>query len=122
MAWTTITYPEIDMVRTGEQLRYLMDANGCDVKELQEILQLSCPQPIYRWLKGQILPSVNHLLVLSRMFNVHIEDLLVEKKSAAAAVGDGPGYMRLRVYYHRIMKMIRSRKSIRESMDERNFA
>ena len=41
---------------------------------------LSCPQPIYRWFKGQILPSVNHLFVLSKLLNVHMEELLVEKK------------------------------------------
>ena len=50
------------------------------MKDIQRILQLSCPQPIYRWFKGQILPSVDHLYVLSRVLNCHMEELLAEKR------------------------------------------
>lgn len=104
-----MSYPEIDMNRTGEHIRYLMSVHGYDVKDIQEILQLSCPQPIYRWLKGQILPSVNHLLVLSRLFRVHMEELLIERSAAEIPI-DRNGYMRLGVYYHRIMKITVGRK------------
>ena len=40
-------------------------------------LHLSYPQSIYRWFKGIILPSVDHLYVLSRLLKIHMEDLLV---------------------------------------------
>lgn len=46
------------------------------VKYMQ-MLHLSCPQPIYRWFKGSILPSVDHLFYLSRILHCHMEDLLV---------------------------------------------
>jgi len=46
------------------------------VKDIQEYLKLACPQSIYRWYKGQILPSVDNLLMLSRLLGVHMEDLL----------------------------------------------
>ena len=36
---------------------------------------------IYRWYKGKILPSVDHLLMLSELLNVHMEDLLVKKNA-----------------------------------------
>ena len=36
--------------------------------------------PIYRWYKGLILPSVDNLFMLSRLLNVHMEELLVEKQ------------------------------------------
>lgn len=73
-------YPIIDMVQTGLQLRKYMDSAGMSVKDIQESLHLSCPQPIYRWIKGRILPSVDHLLMLSELFGVHMEDLLVKKQ------------------------------------------
>lgn len=38
---------------------------------------LLCPQPIYRWFKGIVLPSVDHLYALSRLLQVHMEELLV---------------------------------------------
>lgn len=74
-----MTYPNIDMKKTGERLKEYMECVGVSVKELQEMLHLSCPQPIYRWIKGKVLPSVDHLLVLSELFGVHMEELLVKK-------------------------------------------
>lgn len=50
------------------------------IKDIQEYLHLSCPQPVYRWIKGKILPSVDHLLMLSELFGVHMEKLLVKKE------------------------------------------
>ena len=70
-------YPNIDMPRTGALLKKKVEEAGYTVKELQEKLMLSCPQPIYRWFKGKVLPSINHLYVLSQLLHVHMEDLLV---------------------------------------------
>lgn len=74
------SYPNIDMHQTGIQLKLYMDRAGLSVKDIQKYLYLSCPQPIYRWIQGKILPSVDHLLMLSELFGVHMEDLLVKKQ------------------------------------------
>lgn len=68
----------IDIGRTGEQIHNVMIEHGCTVKQLQEKLRLSCPQPVYRWIHGYTLPSVDHLYRMSRIFQVHMEELLVE--------------------------------------------
>lgn len=47
------------------------------MKYIQEYLNLSCPQPIYRWFKGQNLPTVEKLYALSILLGVHMEELLV---------------------------------------------
>lgn len=65
------------MIRTGIKLKMMLKASGYDVKFVQEYLHLSCPQSIYRWFKGKVLPSVEHLCALSRLLNVHMEELLV---------------------------------------------
>lgn len=65
-------YEHIDMKKTGILLKYRIEKAGYTVKDIQKILQLSCPQPIYRWFKGMILPSVDHLYVLSRLLKVHV--------------------------------------------------
>ena len=70
----------IDMVKTGQKIREYMCKKGMTVKNLQDYLGFSCPQSIYRWFKGLILPSVDNLYRLSRLFNVHMEDLLVVKE------------------------------------------
>ena len=40
-------YPNIDMQRTGALLKKKVVEAGYKLKELQEKLGLSCPQPIY---------------------------------------------------------------------------
>lgn len=69
----------IDLVKTGELLKQKIKVAGYSVKEIQNMLGLSCPQPIYRWFKGQILPTVEHLHRLSKILNVHMEELLATK-------------------------------------------
>lgn len=70
-------YQPVDQVKTGLKLKMLLKAAGYDVKYIQEYLHLSCPQSIYRWFNGKVLPSVEHLCALSKLLNVHMEDLLV---------------------------------------------
>ena len=67
----------INMMETGKRLKKLAQRNGYSVKDIQQYLGLSCPQPVYRWYKGIILPSVDNLLRLSELYHVHMEELLV---------------------------------------------
>ncbi len=98
------TYPDIDMERTGQRLQQCVHRAGYAVKDIQEYLHLSCPQPVYRWFKGTILPSVNHLFMLSRLLGMHMEDLLVQRMSGdmfALEQGDlqcGGRWRRMRGY------------------------
>lgn len=68
------------MIETGKRLKKLAQRNGYSVKEIQQYLGLSCPQPVYRWYKGIILPSVDNLLRLSELYQVHMEELLVKTR------------------------------------------
>lgn len=67
----------IDQQRTGHKLKIMFKLAGYDVKYIQEYLNLSCPQPIYRWFKGQNLPTVEKLYSLSMLLGIHMEELLV---------------------------------------------
>ncbi len=71
----------IDMIKTGQNIKTLIYTSGYTVKDIQEYLNLNCPQSIYRWFKGLILPSVAHLYALSRLLNVHMEELIVMQDS-----------------------------------------
>ena len=82
-----ITYPNIDLQRTGQKMKNMLESAGYTPQMLQNYLHLSCVQPIYRWYKGLILPSVDHLFMLSELLNVHMEDFLV-KKNAVPIVCD----------------------------------
>ena len=72
----------IDPVRTGRNLKTQAQKHGYTVRDIQACLGLSCPQPVYRWYKGDILPTVDHLLTLSRLFHTHMEDLLINENAS----------------------------------------
>ena len=58
-------YSNIDMQRTGRKLKQMIESAGYTPRMIQDFLHLSCVQPIYRWYKGLVLPSVAHLFMLS---------------------------------------------------------
>ena len=101
-------FQSIDQVKTGIKLKMMLKAAGYDVRDIQEYLHLSCPQSIYRWFKGKILPSVEHLCALSRLLNVHMEDLLVLQGQSAennvVEVTDDARIRRLLLYMKCIQK------------------
>ena len=104
------TYPNIDLIQTGLRIKLYMDRTGMSVKDIQEYLYLSCPQPIYRWIRGKILPSVDHLLMLSELFGVHMEELLVKKQRSPkidyCIYNDMEFQKRIIVYYKELARSV----------------
>lgn len=104
------TYPNIDMKKTGKRIRYFIENAGYNPRKIQEYLHLSCVQPIYRWYKGQILPSVDHLFMLSELLGVHMEDLLEKKNDLRIASSDmnyaKKSLKRFETYARRLSKQI----------------
>lgn len=72
--------PIIDMQETGKNITRLRKRNNFTVRELQAVFGFSTPQAIYKWQNGSTLPMVDNLLVLSILFHVQIEDILVVKE------------------------------------------
>ena len=101
------TYPNIDLQRTGQKMKRMLESAGYTPRMLQEYLHLSCVQPIFRWYKGMILPSVDHLLMLSELLGIHMEDFLV-KRNVVPVIYDIEHYYsrtmqkRLMTYYNKI--------------------
>ena len=72
-----LTTPIIDMVKTGQNIIKLRQDNGLSVKELQEIFGFATPQAIYKWQQGLSVPSIDNLIVLAQIFQVHMDDIIV---------------------------------------------
>ena len=105
------TYPNIDMQQTGKKIKRMMESAGYTPRMLQEYLHLSCVQPIYRWYKGLILPSVDHLFMLSELLDVHMEEFLVKKSKELSINGvewnyPQNGQVRLVQYYNKIRQTV----------------
>lgn len=70
-------FPMIDMAKTGQNIIKLWKQNDLSVKELQIIFGFETPQAIYKWQHGTALPSIDNLVILSVIFKVTIEEILV---------------------------------------------
>lgn len=70
-------FPTIDMVKTGENIMQLRIQNGFSVKDLQDVFGFATPQAIYKWQHGTAMPTIDNLVVLAALFQVHIDDILV---------------------------------------------
>lgn len=71
------SFPSIDMKATGQNIKELRINRGYTVKDLQAYLGLEL-QAIYKWQRGENLPSTDHLFALAKLFDVAIEDILIQ--------------------------------------------
>lgn len=70
-------YPVIDMKATGQNIRHLREQKGVSVRELSRFLGLPDVQAIYKWQRGESLPSTDNLVALSRFLDTPIDQILV---------------------------------------------
>lgn len=70
-------YLSIQQKETGENIRRLLKSNGYTVKDVQEVMGFENPQAVYKWLSGKSLPNLENLLILSKLLNISIENILV---------------------------------------------
>ncbi len=73
--------PVIDLIATGARIRGLRDKNHLTNADLQRIFGFQTPQAIFKWLRGDNLPTVDNLVILADAFNVGIEDILVIRRT-----------------------------------------
>ena len=70
-------YLSIQQKETGENIRRLLKSNGYTVKDIQGAMGFENPQAVYKWLSGKSLPNLENLLILSKLLNISIENILV---------------------------------------------
>ncbi len=72
-----IPIPTVDPIRTGANIIRLRKAAGLTVHDLQMAFGFNSPQAIYKWQTGTALPTVDNLIGLAALLNVHIDDILI---------------------------------------------
>ena len=69
--------PVIDQIATGRNIRDLRQACGISVCQLQAALGFANPQAIYKWQRGDGLPSLDNLVIIAAVFGVKVDDILI---------------------------------------------
>lgn len=78
MRIVTIQKPVVDLKATGAQIKLLRIKNGFSVHDIQTIFGFEYPQAVYAWEQGKNIPTVDNLLVLAHLFDVTIEEIVIQ--------------------------------------------
>lgn len=81
-----VKIPIIDLVATGKNIKRIREASGISVRDIQDILGFTNPQAIYKWQKGECLPTIDNLVILASVLGVTIDEILVTDEDDT---GDG---------------------------------
>lgn len=79
-----IVFPTIDLVATGKNIIKLREESGLSVRDLQNIFGFGTPQAIYKWQHGTALPTIDNLIVLSAVFKVSMEEIIIVQTKISA--------------------------------------
>jgi predicted transcriptional regulators len=79
-----IVFPTIDLAATGKNIIKLREESGLSVRDLQNIFGFATPQAIYKWQHGTALPTIDNLIVLSAIFKVSMEEIIIVETKISA--------------------------------------
>ncbi len=79
-----IVFPTIDLVATGKNIIKLREESGLSVRDLQNIFGFATSQAIYKWQHGTALPTIDNLIVLSAVFKVSMEEIIIVQTKISA--------------------------------------
>ncbi len=83
-------YPRIDMVATGCRIKELREEHHLKVDDIVSFMGFESQQSVYKWQRGDSLPSVDNLYALSKLFETTIDNILVggeeEEQSSSVCI------------------------------------
>lgn len=71
-----MNYPVLDAKATGARIKELRKANHLKVEEVARFMGFESEQAVYKWQRGDSLPTVDNLYALSRLFQTTVDDIL----------------------------------------------
>lgn len=78
----------IDTEATGERIHALMKQKGLTIREVADAVSISS-QSVWKWCKGQTVPSLDNMVILSKILETGIDDIVVKKENSATKNNSG---------------------------------
>ena len=76
---TTFLRPVLDLEATGTKIKTLMKQRGITPRQLQLLLNFPYVQTVYNWFAGKNMPTLDNLIVLAKVLDVAMDDIVVTK-------------------------------------------
>lgn len=69
--------PVINMEQTGKQIAELRKKANLTVNDIKEALEFTTVNAVYKWQRGQTLPTLDNLVALAALFGCTINDIVI---------------------------------------------
>ena len=69
-------FPILDTSATGARIRELRKQNKLTVEQVRDFLGLESTQAIYKWQRGESMPTIDNLYALSTLFETSVDGIL----------------------------------------------
>ena len=72
-----IAAPTIDLAATGANIKALIKRKGLKVADVQTVFGFNTPQAIFKWMRGDAIPSIDNIVILAHILDVPIDEIII---------------------------------------------
>ncbi|MBP3761805.1 MAG: helix-turn-helix transcriptional regulator [Ruminococcus sp.] len=69
--------PVIDVKATGSNIKQIIKSKGFRIADVQARCGFNTPQAIFKWLRGDSVPTIDNLIILADMFDLPIDKIII---------------------------------------------
>lgn len=69
--------PVIDMKATGMNIKTMIKNKGFKIADVQARCGFNTPQAIFKWFRGDAVPTIDNMIIIADMFGVTIDQIIV---------------------------------------------
>lgn len=69
--------PVVNVKATGDNIKAMMKAQNKKVADIQTVCGFNTPQAIFKWFRGDAMPTIDNMVIIADMFGVTINDIVV---------------------------------------------
>ena len=71
--------PVIDTQATGINIKNMIKTRGFKIADVQRRCGFNTPQAIFKWMRGDAVPTIDNMVIIAEMFGVTIDEIIVVK-------------------------------------------
>ena len=69
--------PVIDTIATGKNIKQMIKSKGFKIADIQSKMGFNTPQSIFKWLRGDAVPSIDNLVILADILDISIDKIII---------------------------------------------
>ncbi len=70
----------IDIIKTGENIKRIIKQKGMKIADVQSAFGFNTPQAIYKWIRGDCMPTIDNIVIMTDIFGVGMDDIVAVRR------------------------------------------